>query len=93
MNRPGFDAASNPGRFTTVISKAQTKWGQMHGDVSVATGGRLRLWGFVHGTLTIQSGGQARIWGTVSGLVVESGGSAKLKGMCLGDAGNPGRLP
>lgn len=66
------------------------KVGTTHGDVRVASGGKLLLIGYVGGTLTIAAGGYALILGMVERLVVEPGGTAKHRGYCRGDAINEG---
>jgi hypothetical protein len=76
--------------MSTVISGVRVKVGTTHGDVRVATGGKLLLIGYVGGTLTIASGGYAFIIGMTERLVVEPGGKAKHRGWCRGDAINEG---
>jgi hypothetical protein len=76
--------------MSVVISGVRIKVGATHDDVRVTSGGKLTLIGAIAGTLTVESGGYANIIGLVYGLVVEPGGRAKHRGMCMGDADNQG---
>jgi cytoskeletal protein CcmA (bactofilin family) len=58
--------------------------GQVDGDVSVATGGRLFLRGQVTGNVTVKAGGYADVRGQVLGNLTNDGGEVRISGMVIG---------